>query len=86
MSSVNLIMKKRRFPKKKISVPKSCFFCKEEQEPNYAEVSDLQKFVSSQGKITPRARSGICAKHQRRLTYSIKHARHLALMPFVGGK
>jgi small subunit ribosomal protein S18 len=79
-------MKKKRFPKKKITVPKVCHFCKAEKDPSYADVSDLQKFVSPQGKITPRVRSGICAKHQRRLTYSIKHARHLALMPFVGGK
>lgn len=54
--------------------------------PWYSEVSTLQKFVSGQGKLTPRARSGLCAKHQRRVTSAIKHARHLALLPFVGGK
>jgi small subunit ribosomal protein S18 len=79
-------MKKKRFPKKKITVPKVCFFCKEERDPSYAEASDLNKFISPQGKIMPRSRTGICAKHQRRLTISIKHARHLALMPFVGSK
>lgn len=77
---------KKRFPKRKISVPKSCYFCKEDVAPWYSETAILQKFVSPQGKLTPRARSGICAKHQRRLTSSIKHARHLALLPFVGGK
>jgi small subunit ribosomal protein S18 len=77
---------KKRFPKRKISVPKSCFFCKDESAPWYSEVTVLQKFVSPQGKLIPRTRSGICAKHQRRLTTAIKHARHLALLPFVGGK
>jgi small subunit ribosomal protein S18 len=77
---------KKRFPKRKISVPKSCFFCKDESTPWYSEVTVLQKFVSPQGKLIPRTRSGICAKHQRRLTTAIKHARHLALLPFVGSK
>jgi len=78
--------KKKRFPKRKITVPKSCYFCKEKVEPKYSDVSALQKFVSGQGKLTPRTRNGICSKHQRRLTSAIKHARHLALLPFVGEK
>ncbi len=76
-------MKKKRFPKRKIVVPKSCYFCKEEKTPWYSEVSDLQKFTTDRGKIIARSRSGLCAKHQRRVTASIKHARHLALLPFV---
>ena len=77
-------MKKRRFPKRKITVPKDCYFCKEEKTPWYSDVSSLQRFVTERGKIIPRSRSGICAKHQRRLTSAIKHARHLALIPFMG--
>ncbi len=77
---------KKRFPKRIITVPKTCYFCKEKATPWYSEVSALQKFVSGQGKLTPRTRSGLCAKHQRRVTSAIKHARHLALLPFVGGK
>lgn len=78
--------KKRRIPKKKIAVPKKCYFCKEEKNPWYADVSDLQKFISDRGKIIGRTRNGLCAKHQRRLTTAVKHARHLALLPFVGGE
>jgi small subunit ribosomal protein S18 len=78
--------KKRRIQKRKITVPKSCYFCKEEKTPWYSEVADLQKFVSDRGKIITRTRTGLCAKHQRRLTSAVKHARHLALMPFVGGE
>jgi len=74
---------KRRIPKRKITVPKECYFCAQKKEPSYAEVADLQKFVTDRGKIVVRTRSGLCAKHQRRVTVAIKHARHLALMPFV---
>jgi len=31
----------------------------------------------------PREVSGLCAKHQRRLTREIKKARFLALLPYV---
>ena len=78
--------KKPRAPKRKISVPKDCFFCKEEKAPWYSDVASLQKFVTDRGKILGRTRTGLCAKHQRRLTGSIKHARHLALMPFVASE
>ena len=74
---------KRRIPKRKITVPKECYFCVQKKDPVYSDVASLQKFISDRGKIIVRTRSGICAKHQRRLTIAIKHARHLALLPFV---
>lgn len=46
----------------------------------------LQKFTSDRGKLYGRIRTGICAKHQRRLTSAVKHARHLALLPFVASE
>lgn len=74
---------KRRIPKKKITVPKTCYFCTAEKAPWYSDTASLNKFVTDRGKIIVRTRSGLCAKHQRRLTSAVKHARHLALMPFV---
>ena len=74
---------KRRIVKRKITVPKECYFCSQKKEPWYSDVASLQKFVSDRGKIIVRTRSGLCAKHQRRLTSAVKHARHLALLPFV---
>jgi small subunit ribosomal protein S18 len=74
---------KRRIPKRKITVPKECYFCAQKKEPWYSDVASLQKFTSDRGKIIVRTRSGLCAKHQRRVTIAIKHARHLALLPFV---
>ena len=76
--------KKKRYPKRKITVPKNCFFCKEDKTPWYSDVANLQKFVTDRGKIIPASRSGLCAKHQRRLTSAVKHARHLALLSFMG--
>ncbi len=75
--------KQMKRPKKKIMSPKACYFCTEKKEPTYADAASLQKFVTERGKIVARTRSGLCALHQRRVTTAIKHARHLALMPFV---
>lgn len=69
---------------RRIQVPKKCFFCEEQKNPKYDDVEVLRRYVSERGKILGRMRTGICAKHQRRLTTGIKHARHLALIPFVG--
>jgi small subunit ribosomal protein S18 len=74
---------KRRIQKRKITVPKDCYFCTQKKDPWYSDVASLQKFVSDRGKIIVRTRTGLCAKHQRRLTIAVKHARHLALLPFV---
>lgn len=68
------------------AVPQVCYFCKEKRAPAYSDVSVLQRFVTDRGKILSRTRSGICAKHQRRLTSAVKYARHLALLTFTGGE
>lgn len=73
---------RRRRPR--INVPKDCYFCKEKKEPYFSDVETLRRFITERAKIVGRMRSGVCAKHQRNLTIAIKHARHLALLPFVG--
>lgn len=70
--------------RKKIIVPKECYFCDAKKEPWFSDTESLGRFMTERAKIIPRSRSGICAKHQRRLSISIKHARHVALLPFVG--
>jgi len=63
---------------------KVCTFCVEEiEEIDYKDISVLSRYVNERGRITPRRRTGTCAKHQRRLSKAIKRARHLALMPFA---
>jgi len=74
-------MVKRR--KRRYTKPKQCSFCKENRSPDYKEVDTLKNFISPRGRILSRAKTGICAKHQRKLARAIKRARFLALLPFV---
>ncbi|MBI4038131.1 30S ribosomal protein S18 [Candidatus Daviesbacteria bacterium] len=62
---------------------KSCHFCDNKVKPIYTDAVTLRRFVSTRGKIVPKLRSGVCSKHQRALAREIKHARHLALLPFT---
>lgn len=52
--------------------------------PDYKDYERLRHYVSSQGKILPRRRSGLSAKNQRLVARAIKRARHLALLPMPG--
>lgn len=52
--------------------------------PDYKDYERLRRYISSQGKILPRRRSGLSAKNQRLLARAIKRARHLALLPMPG--
>ncbi|MBI2018568.1 30S ribosomal protein S18 [Candidatus Daviesbacteria bacterium] len=68
---------------------RGCNFCQNERSsssnkifPAYTDIATLKRYISDRGKIVPRARSGVCSKHQRQVTKGIKHARHLALLPF----
>ena len=70
-------------PRRKIIVPKECYFCVEKKEPVFSDIDPLKKFLTDRGKIVGRDRNGICSKHQRHLTIAIKHSRHIGLLPFV---
>jgi len=74
---------RKKIQRRKIIVPKECYFCKEDKTPWYSDVSSLAKFTTERGKMIGRLRNGLCARHQRNLTTAIKHARHLALLSFV---
>ena len=76
---------RKRAPRRvqKHVTPKECYFCVDKKEPVYSQVEVLRRFVTERGKIIGRDRSGVCVKHQKRLTLAIKHARHLALLPFL---
>jgi small subunit ribosomal protein S18 len=75
-------MSQKRY--KKFSEKNRCRFCRSRVEVNYKDVGTLQKLCTPQGKLFSRKRSGNCAKHQRKLKTAVKHARFLALMPYVG--
>lgn len=65
---------------------KVCAFCMDGvKDVDYKDLPRLRRHISERGKIEPRRKTGTCAKHQRSLTTAIKRARHVALLPFVGG-
>lgn len=68
-----------------VARPKICQFCADKNlEIDYKQIDLLRRFVSEDGKIRPRRQTGTCARHQRLLANSVKHARQIALLPFVG--
>jgi small subunit ribosomal protein S18 len=63
---------------------KVCQFCVDKIDNiDYKDVTRLRRYISERGKIEPRRKTGTCAKHQRRLSRSIKRARQIALLPFA---
>lgn len=61
-----------------------CGFCIHNvRAVDYKDSNALRRYTSSYGKIVPRRRSGVCAKHQRMLSEAIKRARIMALLPYV---
>ncbi|MCL1945910.1 MAG: 30S ribosomal protein S18 [Chitinivibrionia bacterium] len=60
-----------------------CSFCEDKIEPSYKNVDALKRKLTERGKILPRRVTGVCAKHQRKLSTEVKRARHIALIPFV---
>ena len=63
---------------------KQCFFCTNNNRViDYKDSETLRKFMSSQAKVYPRRKSGLCAYHQRKVANAIKRARYLALVPFT---
>ena len=69
--------------KPKIRADAKCPLCEAKKTPDYKEVDTLSQFITDRGEIISRARSGVCAKHQRKLSQQIKRARFLALLPFL---
>ncbi|MCA8951638.1 MAG: 30S ribosomal protein S18 [Planctomycetes bacterium] len=57
----------------------------EPEEPlEYKNIGYLSKFVSPNGRILSRKRTGFSGQNQRKLAAAIKNARMIGLMPFVG--
>ncbi len=63
---------------------KVCQFCVEKVDYiDYKKPELLLPYISPYGKMLSRRRTGVCAKHQRRLAKAIKRARFLALLPYT---
>ncbi|PIR02670.1 MAG: 30S ribosomal protein S18 [Candidatus Nealsonbacteria bacterium CG_4_9_14_0_2_um_filter_37_38] len=62
----------------------NCYFCQKNiKEINYRDVETLWKFISAFYKIRPRRKTGVCTKHQRKLSRTIKRARQMGLLPYT---
>ncbi len=60
-----------------------CHLCTEKiTKIDYKDVNLLKRHITERGKIISRRTTGLCARHQRKITHLIKRARHLALLPF----
>lgn len=72
------------FKKQRVGFRKVCYFTKNKiTYVDYKDVELLKKFISPNGKITPRRVTGTSAKYQRMLATAIKRARQMALLPYV---
>ncbi len=70
---------KRSFGRRRV-----CHFCADATiEIDYKDPKMLLRFITERGKIIPRRITGVCSKHQRKLTAAIKQSRHIALMPYT---
>lgn len=74
---------KRKRNKPRRTVNTACYFCEHKTNPDYFNPEELAQFVTDRAKIMRNDYSGLCSKHQRRLSIAIKRARHLALLPFT---
>lgn len=62
----------------------NCYFCQKGIEDiDFKETEILRRFISSMVKIKSRKKTGICSKHQKRLSEAIKRARYLGLLAFT---
>jgi small subunit ribosomal protein S18 len=63
---------------------KHCYFCVNQiDNVNYKDVTTLQRFMSHYCRIVPGRRTGLCAKHQRKVSVAVKRGREMGLLPFV---
>ena len=75
----------KRRPRRKRTIPQNlkCPLCEAGvKDINYKEIYQLKKYTSVRGKIISTEKSGVCTKHQRKITKAIKRARYMALLPY----
>lgn len=75
--------RRRQKPRRKKRA-RGCKFCEEKiHEIDYKDVGRIRRYMSGRGKILSSSLTGLCARHQRSLTKAIKHARYMALLPYI---
>jgi small subunit ribosomal protein S18 len=62
----------------------NCPLCQRNiQKIDFKDKKFLSIFLFPNGKIKPRAKTGLCASHQRKIKKAIKRARFLAILPYT---
>lgn len=79
------IKKKRRSSYKQdfLFEKRGCRICAGEVTIDYKQPNVLRHYITDRSKIISPKFTGICAKHQRKLSLAIKRSRILALLPFI---
>lgn len=84
-----MLNKKPRFEKEKddgdskFFRKKACRFCNDAAlYLDYKDAKALKYYLTERDKILPRRQTGLCARHQRQMTNTVKKARILSLIPF----
>jgi small subunit ribosomal protein S18 len=60
-----------------------CAYCVKGIEPDYKNTEDLSQYTAGRSRIVSRMTTGICQKHQKRMSRAIKRARYLSMMPYI---
>jgi len=53
------------------------------KEIDFKDAELLRRFVSGLYKIRGREKTGLCARHQRKVSKGIKRAREMGLLPYT---
>ncbi|RMF01936.1 MAG: 30S ribosomal protein S18 [Chloroflexi bacterium] len=63
---------------------KVCLFCTDKEKTiDWKDTDGLRRFISDSGSLFPRRKTGLCARHQRRVAIAVKRARHIAVLPYT---
>ncbi len=62
---------------------KECRFCAEKKNVISPFDAHIGNYMTDKGKILSRRTTGVCARHQRKLTRAIKQARNIGVLPYV---
>ena len=61
-----------------------CAFCTNQMtDIDYKDVKTLKYFIDGFQRIKPRYYTGVCLRHQKKLSTAIKRSREMGLVPYV---
>lgn len=75
----------RRRRTQQVRTRRVCAFCADgTKQIDYKQTDTLKRYLTERAQIRPRRKTGLCTKHQRRLSTAVKRARFMALLPYTG--